>query len=222
MKTSNKILLTLFLLPFLVCSFLSIALYAKYRSNDYTTEAQFNEENHTASELPAFANIHVSNFNGHVNIEYSNDRALRMEKWNKDKVQYEVKNNTLFISSIRDHYVPVTILCPFFEQLDADSARLSIRSYKLKNAVFNLGHAANMDFNGQADTLSIAMKNSSNLDFNSQATVGLLNLVLDDHASFESFGQISRFGNVQVKDSADIRMDGKTMRSLLEKANLAP
>ncbi|MGN6495576.1 MAG: GIN domain-containing protein [Agriterribacter sp.] len=218
MKTSNKILLALFLLPFVVCLFIYVSLYAKYKNNDFITEKQLNEENHITEQLPSFSQIAITHFKGDITIEQSNDRSVRFEKWNKENFVYEVKNNVLNIRTIKGDYASLTILCPSFEQLNADSAGVQINSMKFQNLRLNLGHEANVHFKGQADSLTAAIKSSSGLDLNSEATAGVLNLILDNHASFESVGQIKQFGNIQLQDSADVRMNGKAMRALLDKA----
>lgn len=221
MKTSNKILLSLFLFPFVVCLFLYVALYAKYKSNDYITEKQLNEENNITAKLSPFNHINIAQFKGEINIEHSNDPSIRLQKWNKDQVAYEVKNNVLNVRTIKGDYASVTILCPPFEQLDADSTSIQINNQmKFQHVKLNLGHEANLRFNGQADTLTVAIQSRSGVDFNSEANAGVLNLSLDNHASFESVGQIKQFGNIQLQDSADVHMNGKAMRALFEKANI--
>ena len=153
MKTSNKILLALFLLPFVVCLFIYVSLYAKYKNNDFITEKQLNEENHITEQLPPFNQIAIAHFKGDITIEQSNDRSVRFEKWNKENFAYEVKNNVLNIRTIKGNYASLTILCPSFEQLDADSAGVQINSMKFQNLRLNLGHEANVHFKGQADSI---------------------------------------------------------------------
>lgn len=220
MKTSNKILLALFLLPFVVCLFIYASLYAKYKNNDYITEKQLNEENLLTEQLPPFNQISIAHFKGDITIEQSNDRSVRFEKWNKENFAYEVKDNVLSIRSIKDDYASITILCSSFEQLDADSAGVQINSMKFQNLKLNLGHETNVHFKGQADSLTVAIKGRSGLDLSNEATANVLNLTLDNHASFESVGQIKQFGNIQLQDSADVHMNGKAMRALFEKATI--
>lgn len=218
MKTSNKILLCLFLLPFAAAIFVYSSLYAKFRNNDYVTEAQLDEESHITSTIGSFNNIDVSGYKGHITIKHGDHFALKFEKWNKDRFSYEIKDNKLFINTKADYDNPITILCPGFERLLADSSSIFVDSIHLKHVFFDLGHNTSLNFNGHADTLTADISSGAGMDLNNNATVGVLNLTIDNHASFENnTGIITQFGKMQLQDSAELRVDGKTLRLLFEK-----
>ena len=67
MKTSNKILVGLFLLPFLIVLFIDLTLYAKIKKGDYVSVEQAEIETSISQKLTPFTDITVDNFtNGRI------------------------------------------------------------------------------------------------------------------------------------------------------------
>ncbi|MFT3704882.1 MAG: hypothetical protein QM802_21125 [Agriterribacter sp.] len=223
MKTSNKILLTLFLLPFVIVLFMSLALYAKIKRGDFITGKQQDMENSIIKHTEPFSDIDLSHFtNGHLTIQYSDSFSIKYDKWEKDNIEYLQEGSKLMLKTKPgSDYNTATILCPSFKNLRFDSLEVEIDSMHLSNTTLNIGNNASLNFGAQADNLQVNTAKGSGINFSENAIVDTLHLQLSNGATLnkESNGIIKHLGEIQLADSASITVDGKTMRMFLEKQN---
>lgn len=220
MKTSNKILLSLFVLPFIIILFIYASLYAKYKSGDYVTEQQIENERSALTIVDQFTEIDIDGFQrGHISIKHSDSFAIRVENWNKDQVEFQSQGNVLTLRTKNQHgYLPVTVYCPGFLKLSIDSASAEIDPATLAGIVMNIGAEGNVTFNGSADSLTVDVKKSGAITLGSTADVKWLNLQLANGSRFNNEqGSVQQIGNLMLEDSATLNVNGKTMRMILEK-----
>lgn len=220
MKTSNKILLGLFLLPFIITTFITVVLYAKFQSGSYITQQQLDNETSVSETITAFTEIDLRGYkNGHVNIAYGDSFIIKYDKWSKDNLEYNSASKKLTIKTKkREDYNSITIFCPSFSRLILDSTGVTIDSLALANASIDIGSEGNVVFRAQADSLTLDIKRGGNISFENNAAVQMLNLKLANGSEFnKTEGFIKQIGNVTLEDSASLNVDGKTMRMILER-----
>lgn len=222
MKTSNKILLSLFVLPFIIMTFIYASLYGKYKNGEYITEQQVENERSALTIVDHFTEIDLGGFKrGHISIKYSDSFAIRVDNWNKDQIQFQSEAGVLTLRSKNQHgYLPVTVYCPGFIKLSIDSANAEIDPVALTGATMNIGAEGDVTFNGSADSLTVNVKRSGAITLGSTADVKWLNLQLADGSRFNNEqGSIQQIGNLLLEDSATLNVNGKTMRMIAEKNN---
>ncbi len=97
MKTSNKILLGIFFTLVLVFTAIHLALYAKYKSGDYTIANNLRSEQFTKA---AFPKIHYVSATGlqNFNIYPADTLQLEVQKEGPLHIEYRVVGDTLVIS----------------------------------------------------------------------------------------------------------------------------
>jgi len=222
MKTSNKIILGIFLFPFLLVLLMNIALYAKIKSGSYTTREQEIEENTITTPMQNFSDIDLTAIkNGRIEIKQGDGFAIRFEKWAKDNFEYEQQGNKLVLKSKKgreNEYKVVTVLCPSFSHLSADSIEVFVDAMQLGNTQIEVGAEANLNFAAHAQNLTLSGKKNSNISFQEGAIADTLNLQLVNGANFnKTAGIVKQIGQVNLEDSAALNIDGKTMRTLLQK-----
>ena len=222
MKTSNKILLSLFVLPFIIVLFIYVSLYAKYKNGDYVTEQQVQNERSALTVVDQFNEIDLHGFKqGQISIKHSDSFAIRVDNWNKDQVEFQSQAGVLKLRSKNQHgYLPVTVYCPGFTKLSIDSASAEIDPANLPGIVMNIGAEGNVTFNGSADSLTAEVKKNGTITLGSTADVKWLNLQLSNGSKFNNEqGRVQQIGNLLLEDSATLNVNGKTMRMILEKKN---
>ncbi|HRP57772.1 hypothetical protein [Agriterribacter sp.] len=222
MKTSNKILLTLFALPFIMILFIYASLYAKYKSGDYVTEQQVENERSTLTIVHGFQGINLGGFGrGRISIKHSDSFAVRVDNRNKDQIEFQSQSGVLTLRSKNRHgYLPVTVYCPGFSALSIDSATAEIDPFVLAGVTMDIGAEGNITFNGLADSLTVNIKRNGAITLGNAANVKWLNLQLANGSSFNNKeGGIQQIGNPVLEDSATLNVNGKTMRMIAEKNN---
>lgn len=218
MKTSNKILLTLFLLPFGTVLFIMLALHAKIKNGDYITDQQLEEENNSRYSVQPFTEIYLQNFRyGNVTITKADSFSIKYGKEMKDNIEYRLNGNRLFVKSLGDRYYSrVTIYCPSLNSIEADSSAVSVDSMSLGNCRITVGASSNLSFGAQADTLSLNLKDHSDLSFTSTAIVNVLSLAMGNQATLnQTQGIIRNRGEMLLADSATLSIDGRTMQKFI-------
>lgn len=226
MKTSNKILLTLFLLPFVTVLFIMLAVHAKIKNGDYITEKQEQEENRITNPLAPFSEIDLSAYkNGKVEIKYSDSFYIRYDKSQKENISIEEQGNKLVLKTNNgsDNYHFATIFCPTFSALRFDSLEVFVDAMHLANIQIDAGAEASLHFAAKAASLAVSGQRGSTISLDDKAVVDTLNLELSNGASFNNMqGVITRLGLVRLEDSASMNIGGRTMQMLLQNSNAAP
>lgn len=215
MKTSNKILLALFLLPFVVVILLAFTFYSTYQSGKYITQEEYVKEKEVSAIIPSFNTIAISSYRGNVTIKSSDSFAITVFEWDKDRVIHEVTDGVLTIhSKNKGDYIPVTILCPSVSAITADTAAISV-SNVLQNCTINAKAESNITLAGNADSLVLNIERNGNVDLGSN-TIQKLQLNLSDGAQLNAGeSTVIAFGNISLADSASVRFGGKAMKAFL-------
>ena len=162
MKTSNKILLGLFLAPILCLSTISLSLYAKYKSHDYVSLESLQEDQYTNHIL---GNITVVKAKGllHCNIFPSDTIRLEIEKNKEGFLKFSIQGDTLYLKgdstmtggrnnarNILRSPQEVRLYLPSGEKIVADYCELTITpgSDSSKAPSYNvvLNHGSNLVF----------------------------------------------------------------------------
>ena len=225
MKTSNKILLALFLLPFIIVLSIILTVHAKIKNGNYTTEKKEQEKNRITNQLNPFSDIDLSGYkNGRVEIKYSDSFYIYYDKVQKENINIEQEGNKLALktNTSNDNYHFVTILCPTFSALHFDSLNVSVGAMHLTNARIDAGAESTLHFAGKATKLTIAGLRNSNTSFEDKAIVDTLNLQLSNGATFNNMhGVIMQLGQVALDDSASVNVGGKTAELMLQNSNAA-
>lgn len=222
MKTSNKILLTLFVLPFIIVLFIYASLYGKYKNGDYVTQQQVENERSALTLLDDFNKISLGGFErGNVFIKYSDSFAVRTDNWNKDQIEFQSQAGVLSLRSKNQHgYLSVIVYCPGFSALSIDSASAEIDPFILAGVTMDIGREGNITFNGSADSLTVNIERSGGFTLGNTANVKWLNLRLANGSRFNNEqGSIQQIGTLVLDDSATLNVNGKTMRMIAEKNN---
>ncbi|MFT3749785.1 MAG: DUF2807 domain-containing protein [Agriterribacter sp.] len=218
MKTSNKILLTLFILPFVLATLVGFTFYSVQKSGKFITEEQYNKESKLTNIVPAFTAIDLLRYKGnHVTISKSDSFAVVTDEWNKGKVSYEVKDNILILTSAsKDEYIPVTIFCPSVVLITTDSAGVNIGDV-LRNATINAKAESDITLNSNADSLTLNIERNGSVNLGAN-TIQKLQLNLSNGAQLDaSESTVIGFSNVSLADSAIVKFGGKTMKAFLHK-----
>lgn len=223
MKTSNKILLTLFVLPFVIMISIYTALYGKYKNGEYVTERQIENERSALTSVDAFTTIEMNGSeNMHITVKHSDSFAVRVDKQHEDRLQFQSQGGVLTIrAKDRQYYFPVTVYCPSFLRLSVDSANVEIGAVvPAAGITMHIGAEGRVTFNGPADSLTADVKRNGSIVLGNTADIKWLNLHMADGSRFTNEeGEVQQIGNLVLEDSATLHVNGKTMRMIAEKKN---
>jgi hypothetical protein len=95
MKKSNKLLLGAFLTVILTITGIHIALYAKYKTGNYTIHHRENDEDDRMQTFPGVSFVIVRHV-GTVTVMFGDTAAV--EKTQENIIKYEQKGDSLFIT----------------------------------------------------------------------------------------------------------------------------
>lgn len=217
MKTSNKILLSLFVTPFIIMACIFTALYGKYKNGEFVTLEQIEDETSRSLNVAPFSAINLSGLKqGYVTIKHADNYAVRVDMIHKDQLQVQSGNGVLTLVSGNSHdYLPVTVYCPGFEHLSLDSANATIDNITLANATINIGIEGQVAFNGSADSLTVNIKRNGTFTMEDAANIKRINLHLANGARFNNEqGIVQEIGSLEMNDSAILNVSGKMMQMI--------
>jgi hypothetical protein len=123
MKKSNKLLLGAFLTVILTITGIHIALYAKYKSGDYTIyHRKVKEEDDRMQKFPGVSFVIVRNV-GTAMVLFGDTAAV--EKNDGNLIKYEQKGDSLFITGPNnnqfDDRFQVNLTLPYNVSIETDS-----------------------------------------------------------------------------------------------------
>ncbi|MCC6290135.1 MAG: DUF2807 domain-containing protein [Chitinophagaceae bacterium] len=215
MKTSNKILLALFLLPFIAVTFVAFSFYSRYKSGKYITQEQYTKEKEISTIVSSFNTIDLSSYRGTATIKASDSFAIVVFNWDKDKVIPKVKDGVLTLHyKNEDNYAPVTILCPSVTTITADSVEISVGNV-LRNATINAKTESRITLTNNADSLVLNIDRNANVNLGANI-IQKLQLNLANGAELDaSESTVISFENTTIADSATVKIGGKTMKAFL-------
>jgi len=137
MRTSNKIILGIFLAPLIILTALHLTLYAKYKSGNYTVMKTVTEDRFTRLVLTHIVSVSVYGLND-FNIMPSDTTKLEIEK-EHDRLHYVVNGDSLVIrgdsandqsqGSTRNHHA-VNVYLPQGATIRANNSGIELRGSK--------------------------------------------------------------------------------------------
>lgn len=96
MRTSNKILLGTLLIILFILTAIHVALYAKYKSNDFITMSSLHHERYSSHDIRGVQTVSLTGLQN-ITIIQSDTARLEMEKTDNNRVQYHLVNGLLTI-----------------------------------------------------------------------------------------------------------------------------
>jgi hypothetical protein len=141
MRTSNKILLGIFLAPLLILTLIHAVLYAKYKTGNYVTMKSVEEDRFIRKALKNINNIAVYGLNN-FNIKPADSLQLEIEKDKNGHLHYAIVGDSLIIhgdstinrpdgsADIRRSYQAVNLYAPMIANIIADNADINLQGSK--------------------------------------------------------------------------------------------
>src|ERR1700733_3371730 len=141
MRTSNKILLGIFVGPLIIITCIHVALYAKYKSGHYVAMQTVQEDRYTTAYYKNISTVSVYGLNNFT-IKPSDSIKLEVEKSRDGHLHYSFDGNTLVIhgdttikhsngtSDYNRSYESVTLYLPLGTTVSADNAEITLYGTK--------------------------------------------------------------------------------------------
>ncbi len=181
MKTSNKLLLGIFITIILLTTAVQLMVYAKYKRGDYVKFDRDNFSSFTKVDIPAVRFISITGM-GNINIMPGDTSKLEIQKENVSPLSYRVVNDTLIIIGDTTHaiddpergsrnYNHVNVYLPATVQINAS------------NSALRVGGAAD---SASAPSYTVKLEKDSRLFINNNAAVYFNQLNINsDHSKIE-------------------------------------
>jgi len=234
MKTSNKLLLGIFLMIIILVTTIQLVVYAKYKRGEYV---QFKREQYspmTSMEIPAVRYVSITGLGG-CEIISSDTAKLEIQDYKNSRVAYKMVNDTLIIydngeynsDQIKDgarnqHLVKVYL--PANVQINALYANLRIEgngdsaqapSYTLhlgKNSYLGILNHDRENVNLYYNQLHINSE-SSNISLDDHIIIKDLNIKLVD-SRFEDKEAVIRNMAMDADNQSTVTLSGTNIKAL--------
>jgi len=157
MKTSNKILLGIFLVPVIIFASINVALYAKYKSGHYVAMKTVEEDRLIRQPLKNINHVAVYGLNDFRMVP-SDSAKLEIRKEEDSHLHFTIRGDSLIIhgdsvisrpgqeDDIMRSYQSVTLYLPAAATITADNSEVRLEgskdSLKARSYQFSLVHAA--------------------------------------------------------------------------------
>jgi hypothetical protein len=230
MKTSNKILLGIFLTIILLTTAVQLMVYAKYKRGEYV---KFNREDFnqlTRVEIPAVRFISIKGM-GNCGIMYGDKPTLEIQKERVSPLTYRVVNDTLFIIGDTTHtiddqergnrnYNHVKVYLPATVQINATNSDLRIGgaadSTSAPSYTVKLEKDSHLFINNNAavyfNQLNIN-SNQSKIDLNDHAFINGLNVQLIN-SNINDNEAVIRNLTMDADSKSTVTLSGKNIKAL--------
>jgi hypothetical protein len=233
MRTSNKILAGTLLLILFIITGIHVALYAKYKSNDFTTMKNLHEERYDSYDLKGVQSVSITGIQNVIIISADTAR-VEIEKSSGDtKLHHEfvngvftIKGDTVLmenngsanrINNYRDVvlYLPKTQIvksayCGLTIRGSEDSSNSSSWVLDLKDTELHLGDRLPQGSRSAFDKISITNASGGSIDVFNDARIKEFGLNMEssgfDDGSAD-FGTIS----INADSSSVIKISGKNI-----------
>jgi hypothetical protein len=238
MKTSNKILLGIFLAIILLTTTVQLMVYAKYKRGEYTAFQRDKGLALTKISIPSVRFVSIIGL-GNCVLRNSDSIKLEVEDYNDGKLVYSVKNDTLIINGVvkekNDNpakkdlynklvnvYMPAAVLVRATYSIVhlVGSDILSMPSYKVYVEKYS-----NLDLIVQRNVNTvIGVRNqyfnqlhlsseSSNINLDRDAIVNNLHLQLVN-SSIEDKEAVIKELSMEADSNSSIKLSGKNIKAL--------
>ncbi|MFI5155657.1 MAG: hypothetical protein ACHQEM_05705 [Chitinophagales bacterium] len=241
MRTSNKILLSVFLAAVLILAGIHIALYAKLKQGDFIPAKEMWKLDFTRHELSRVKYILAKGMDN-ITIIPSDTCWLEIEKNNSyhfpSSIRYQVKGDSLIMSGdttitrndgssqVQKSWTNVNIYLPYGASIKGDNSEFTIKgstdSSKALSFDITLDHEGKVHFaeNEWKDSSSRFFKivnlradHSSGIELAKYAVVDEMNLVLTT-SSFEDKNAVINTGSIQADQKSTLALNGGNLRIL--------
>jgi len=232
MKTSNKILLGIFVGIIILTTAVQLMVYAKYKRGEFTSFKRERFIPMASITVPAARFISIKGL-GSVAVKPSNTLGLEIQKGDTDKIKYHVLNDTLYISNPTnsDDQLErgmrtaglVNIHLPASVQLNAAYSDLrvwgaddpaSAPSYNInqKNCYFFINFSGGKQASVYLNQLNLNSLSSFS-DLDKHAVINELNMQLSDSKLSDNQATIRKL-TIDADDLSLINLSGKNVKAI--------
>jgi hypothetical protein len=229
MKTSNKLLLGIFITILILTSVVQLMVYAKYKRGEFTAFKREEVVPMTSLPVPAARFISLKGF-GSCALKPSGTLKLEIQQDNANYIKYQLVNDTLVVTgnsndpddrsrnnSLVNIYLPASVqligaYCTFRAWGTGDSTLAPSYNINIKNSYlyinFNGADKAAVYFN-QLNIHSV----SSMIDLNSHAVFNDLNLQFVDSRLSDKSAMIRKL-TMESDNTSTLELSGKNVNAL--------
>lgn len=240
MRTSNKILLSVFLAAVLVFAGIHIALYAKLKRGDFIGAKDMWKLDFTRHELSRVKYIVVKGMDN-IALIPSDTSWLEIEKKNSSRIRYQVKGDSLIMSGdttiirndgssqVQKSWTNVNIYLPYATTITGDNTEFTLKgstdSSKAPSYDIALDHEGKIRFaeNEWKDSSSRFFKivnlradRSSGIELANYAVVDEMNLVLIT-SSFDDKNAVINKGSIHADQKSTLALNGGNLQKLSQR-----
>jgi len=236
MRTSNKILLGIFLTPLLILTSIHVALYAKYKSGNYVTMKTVEEDRFTRTTFKNINNIAVYGLDN-FNVKPADSLKLEIEKDKNGHLHYTIVGDSLIIhgdstinrpngsADIQRSYQVVNLYTPMIANIIADNADVNLQgskdSLKAISYHFSLTNSAGLkveDYGNDSTHvyfkgLTIKASNSAGIELTAHSRVRELVLTLFESAFTDNGASIDKLV-IDADKISNITLKGDNLKKL--------
>ena len=236
MRTSNKILLGIYLAAILILAGIHISLYAKYKSGGYIAAKEMWRLDYTRHELKIVKYI-VATGMDNITIIPSDTGFLEIEKNNSSRIRFQVTGDSLVLrgdttmvrsdgsSQVQKSWTNVNIYLPSVSAIKGDNAEFTLRgstdSSKALSYDITLDHEGRVRFpeNPWNDSSSRFYRNvtvradASGIELAAHAVVSEMNLTLMS-SGFEDKDALINKLTIQSDQKSTLALTGGNLQKL--------
>jgi hypothetical protein len=236
MRTSNKILLGIFLTPLLILTLIQVALYAKYKSGNYVSMKTVQENRFIRKTLKNISNVKVYGLNN-FRIMPSDSLRLEIEKDENSHLHYTITGNSLIIhgdstgprlngsGDIIRSYQAVNLYLPSGATITADNSEVTVQgskdSLKATSYHFSIVNSGSLkvDENGNDSNhvyfkgLTIQASHSSGIELTAYSSILELQLTMIESAFTDNGASIDKLV-INADKASNITLKGDNLGKL--------
>jgi hypothetical protein len=235
MRTSNKILLTVFLAMIVALTTIHVTLFAKYKTGDFITLKEAREEQFDRHDLKKVNYIVAS---GLENFTIIPSDTLRLEIEKGHMVKFFITGDSLVIHGDSNTTAPgekenrirssqeVNLYLPSAEKITADFCDVELKAAKDSSSAkmydFDLVNTSNFHISGNnyndsaykyINRLFIKASNSSVIEFTKYVSIAELKMVLNDSQFDDKDASINKL-TMDADKSSTLTLKGDHLRKL--------
>lgn len=237
MRTSNKIILGVFLAPLIIVIAIQAALYAKYKGGDFVYMKTIEEDRFERPSLKNIDNIVVYGLEN-FSITPADSFAVEIEKNKYRFLHYTINGNSLIIhgdstisrpdgtKDVMRSYENVNLYLPGMMNITADNSDVRLKgskdSLKAGSYHFNLLNAASFKIqeNDYEDStykyfkgLTIKADHAANIEISAFTHISELNLTMLESVFTDNEAQIDKL-TMDVDKKSSVKLTGENLKKL--------
>jgi len=234
MKTSNKILLGIFLSPLLVIAAINLALYAKYKSGHYVAMATVEQDRFIRETLGNIRYVAVYGINN-LGIQSADTAKLEIEKDAHGHLHYNIHGDSLIIhgdsavrrgmeNEILRSYQSVNLYLPGDIYIIADNSDVYLKgskdSTKAKSYQFQLSGSASCKMRETDPETALRYFNTivvqakeAQMELSANARIRQLSLSLQ-HAGFNDNNALIEGLSIDADKASSLTLKGDNLKKM--------